>query len=100
MNMDPDIRGITKYWRPGKDDRELLRKRTGGLPKRHVDLFLHGLWSLVSSRRRTRIVGFGTFEWKPCRRRLPTGRTVDTVRVVFKPSRYAKKYNGGRHGDR
>lgn len=94
MNMDPDLRGITKYWKPGEDDRELLRRRAGRLPRRYVDLFLHGLWSLVSSRRRTKIVGLGSFEWKPWKNRLPTGKFVETWRLAFKPSRYLPKYKG------
>lgn len=92
MNPNPDLSGITKYWKPGEDDRELLRRHAGGLPREHVDAFLRGLWNLVSSRRRTRLVGFGAFEWRPWRNRLPTGRFVETWRLAFKPSRYARKF--------
>ena len=96
MNLDPSIRGITKYWRAGADDRALLAKAAGGLPGRYVDAFLAGLWELVSRRRRTKLVGFGVFEWRPWRRRLPTGRKVSTWRLVFKPSRYSRRYDGDR----
>jgi len=95
-NRDPRQDGITKYWKPGEDDRELLRLRMGAA-REHVDGFLEGLWGLLRSRRRTKFVGFGVFEWRPYRRRLPTGRMVETWRLAFKPSRYAGKY-GGRDG--
>lgn len=100
-NRNPRQTGITKYWKPGEDDRgELLslvrlepgtRRATRG----HVDGFLRSLWSMLGSRRRTKFVGFGVFEWKPYRRRLPTGRMVETWRLAFKPSRYTEKYDGG-----
>ena len=99
-NRNPRQDGITKYWKPGEDDRPALLKylrldggRRAG--RGHVDGFLSGLWRMLSSRRRTKFVGFGVFEWKPYRRRLPTGKTVETWRLAFKPSRYARKYGGG-----
>ena len=98
-NRSPEQSGITKYWVPGEDDRCALRQVTKQTKER-VDLMLDGLWELVRSRRRTKFVGFGVFEWRPYRRRLPTGRMVETWRLAFKPSRYAEKYKGGRDGDR
>lgn len=92
MNRNPEIRGIMKYWKPGEDDRVLLKDR--GLPRRYVDLFLDALWRVVSTRRRTKFVGFGAFEWRPWRKRLPTGKMVETWRLAFKPGRYLPKYKG------
>ena len=99
MNRRPDQSGITKYWRVGEDDRCDLRQRTA-LSDSVVDRMLKGLWETIRSRRRTKFVGFGVFEWRPYRRRLPTGRMVETWRLAFKPSRYAEKYKGGQDGDR
>ena len=102
MNVDPNTSGITKYWRDGADDRRLvldeLSLGSGGrrVGRGHVDELLRALWAVVSRRRRTKLVGFGVFEWRPWRRRLPTGRMVETWRLAFKPSRYAKRYKGGR----
>ena len=93
MNRNPDTRGICRYWKPGEDDRVLLAEASG-LPRESVDLALAGLWKVLSSRRRTKLVGFGVFEWRPWRRPLPTGRMLETWRLAFKPSRYAKKWRG------
>lgn len=95
MNSCPDTSGITKYWKRGEDDRLDLAKASG-LAEREVDRALDGLWSVILSRRRTKFVGFGTFEWRPWRRRIPTGKAVEAWRLAFKPSRYAKKYKGER----
>lgn len=95
MNRDPNYNGITRYWKPGEDDRLLLAKETR-LSFASVDMFLDGLWRLVSSRRRTKFVGVGVFEWRPWRCRLPNGKHVRTWRLVFRPSRYAERYRGGR----
>lgn len=93
MNPNPDISGITKRWVDGEDDRKALLLETM-MSEWRVDRFLDGLWRLLSSRRRTKFVGFGVFEWKPWRRRLPTGKMAETWRLVFKPSRYARRYHG------
>lgn len=93
MNSSPDTSGIRKRWVPGEDDRVDL-KRNSGLSPAQVDRALAGLWKTILSKPRTKIVGFGTFEWKFWRRRIPTGRMVETWRLAFKPSRYAKKYGG------
>ena len=93
-NPVPVQDGITRYWRVGEDDRCALRQVTRQ-PKERIDAMLGGLWELISSRRRVKFVGFGVFEWRPYRRRLPTGNMIETWRLAFKPSRYAKKYDGG-----
>lgn len=94
MNRHPKTQGITGRWMKGLDNRVELQWFAGMAPRRRVDGFLEGLWRLVASRRRTKFVGFGVFEWRPYRKRLPTGRTVETWRLAFKPSRYAKRYKG------
>lgn len=100
MNVRPNMSGISRYWKKGEDDRELLAKSLGLRPdddgnRRLVDFFLDGLLSTVKSRRRTKFVGFGIFEWKRWNNRIPTGRFVETWRLTFKPGRYVKgKYNG------
>lgn len=85
--------GITKRWVDGEDDRRWLQVETG-LGEWRIDRFLDGLWKLVASRRRTKFVGFGVFEWHPWRNRLPTGRVVKAWRLSFKPSKYARRYKG------
>lgn len=95
MNRNPNCEGITRYWKTGEDDRVELRRLTG-VSRGTVDLLMSSLWELLTSKRRTKFVGIGVFEWRPCRRRLPTGRVVETWRLAFKPSRYAERYNGGR----
>jgi len=92
-NRNPKYAGISKYWVKGEDDRHALMKATQ-FSQDCTDMFLRGLWRVLSSRRRTKFVGFGVFEWRPFRRRLPTGRMIETWRLAFKPSRYAKKYKG------
>ena len=88
-----NMNGITKRWVDGEDDRTLLAEK---LPYSSVftDRFLDALWELVSSRRRTKFVGFGVFEWHPWRNRLPTGRVVKAWRLSFKPSKYVRRYKG------
>lgn len=99
MNRNPDCSGISRYWKPGEDDRCALhaavRRRLGpATPRYQVDAFLDSLWEVLSGRRRTKFVGVGAFEWRPWRKRIPTGRMVETWRLAFKPSRYAEKYKG------
>lgn len=98
-NHNPVQTGITKYWVAGEDDRCALRQATKQ-PRRLIDLMLDGLWTLISTRRRTKFVGFGVFEWRPYRRRLPTGKMVETWRLTFKPSRYVSKRYKGEHENR
>ena len=57
-----------------------------------VDSFLDALLELVRSRKRTLLVGFGSFEWKhDPHKRIPTGEMVETWRLAFKPGRYVKE---------
>lgn len=93
MNRNPNTAGITKYWVKGSDDRGLLMKSCG-CSAEATDRFLDGLWRLLTRRRRTKFVGVGVFEWRPWRNRLPSGRMVETWRLAFRPSRYAKRYGG------
>jgi len=92
-----DIRkGIEKRWIPGEDDRILLASCSGLKPPQ-VDAALEGLWRVLVSRPRTKFVGFGVFEWKRWRNRIPTGKFVETWRLAFRPCRYAPlKYKGGK----
>lgn len=89
-----DTSGLSKRWVDGEDDRALLAARVPLSTRASTDLFLGGLWELVASRRRTKFVGFGVFEWHPWRNRLPTGRVVKAWRLSFKPSKYARRYKG------
>lgn len=94
MNLNADTSGIERRWRPGEDDRVALAKYSG-LTRRQTDAALAGLWRLLVSKRRTKFVGWGVFEWKPWRNRIPTGRFVETWRLAFKPCRYVPlKYKG------
>lgn len=102
MNRDPDYSGITRYWTPGEDARCEILERAKAMARRavrreDVDAVLDAMWETVLCNRRTVIVGIGAFEWRPWRRRIPTGRKVSTWRLVFKPSQHLKrnKKNGG-----
>ena len=101
MNRKPNMSGIDRYWKKDEDSRmDLARRMFGGKEfppdyREQVDRFLDSLMSLVKSRRRTKFVGFGSFEWHPWKNRIPTGRMVETWRLAFKPGRYVKgKYDG------
>lgn len=93
MKIKADVSGIERRWIPGEDDRILLAAYTG-LKPRQVDDALDGLWRVLVSRPRTKFVGFGIFEWKRWRNRIPTGKVVETWRLAFRPSRYVDKYKG------
>lgn len=95
MNAKPDTSGIDRRWKTGEDDRCEVHLRSA-VKAKQVDKVLDALWQTIVSRRRTKIVGIGVFEWKPWRRRIPTGRMVETWRLAFKPSRYIEKYKGDR----
>ena len=89
-----DTSGIERRWVAGEDDRIWL-SRYSGLSKAQTDRALNGLWKLLVSKPRTKFVGFGVFEWRPWRNRIPTGEFIETWRLAFRPSRYAKtKYKG------
>lgn len=96
MKAKTDMSGIERRWVPGEDDRVWL-SHYSGLTRRQTDRALTGLWQLLVSKPRTKFVGFGTFEWKRWRNRIPTGRFVETWRLAFRPCRYAPlKYKGER----
>lgn len=103
--MAKDVRnvsGISRYWKKGEDDRVSIAREIGlrsdnETNRRLVDLVLSGLLRTVMKRPRTKIVGFGVFEWKKWNNRIPTGKYVETWRLAFKPGRYVKgKYDGVR----
>lgn len=100
MNAKPNTEGINRYWKKGEDDRVALAAKMKANPRdedtrKTIDGFLDALMALVKSRRRTKFVGFGVFEWKPWNNRIPSGERVKTWRLTFKPGRYVKgKYNG------
>lgn len=95
MNAKPDTTGISRYWKAGEDDRVLLKGRLPGMSKPAIDRVLAAIMETVCSRRRTKIVGWGVFEWKRWNNRIPTGEFVETWRLSFKPGRYVKgKYDG------
>ena len=93
MKSKINTSGIAKRWVPGEDDRVWLMHYSG-LTRKQTDRALDGLWRLIVSRPRTKIVGFGVFRSMPWHKRIPTGEFVETWRLAFKPSRYVKKYNG------
>ena len=94
MKAKTDMSGIERRWVPGEDDRVWLAQYSG-LSRKQTDKALAGLWQLLVSKPRTKFVGFGTFEWKRWRNRIPTGRFVETWRLAFRPCRYApEKYKG------
>ena len=94
MKTKTDRSGIEKRWVAGEDDRVWLAKYSG-LTRSQTDRALEGLWRLLVSKPRTKFVGFGAFEWKPWRNRIPTGKFVETWRLAFRPCRYAsRKYKG------
>lgn len=95
MNIEPDTSGISRYWKSGEDNRVDIHAVCQVEPD-IIDDVISAIQKVVTSRRRTKIVGFGVFEWKPWRNRIPTGRFVDTWRLSFKPCRYAKKFKGGK----
>jgi hypothetical protein len=68
--------------------RELLRRFSAGKPTYgdvvSTSRFVVALRDTVLARRRTEIRGLGVFEWRPCSRRIPTGRRVRTWRLVFR----------------
>lgn len=102
MNSKPDVSGISRYWKRGEDDRRVLARVLKMNPddetnRNLIDFMLEGLLKTIKSRKRTKIVGFGVFEWLRWNNRLPTGQRVETWRLTFKPGRYVKgKYNGDR----
>lgn len=99
MNKEPDTTGISRYWKAGEDARVDIHAVCHVEPD-VIDGVISALQKVVTSRKRTKIVGFGVFEWKPWRNRIPTGRFVETWRLSFKPCRYAGKYTEKKHGHR
>lgn len=95
--MQDRAKNIERRWKKGKDDRlrlaELLCLNPDSICARaKVDSFLNALLELVRSRKRTLLVGFGSFEWKhDPHKRIPTGEMVETWRLAFKPGRYVKE---------
>ena len=91
MNRIPDTSGISRYWKPGEDDRISVREGCG-LSRKTVDAVIAAMLETILSRRRTKLVGFGVFEWRRLKgKKLPTGGMVDTWRLAFKPGRYVRK---------
>lgn len=88
--------GITRYWKRGEDDRTEVRRRCPGMEKDTIDRVLRALFATIVSKRRTKLVGYGVFEWKPWNNRLPTGQFVKTWRLAFRPARGMRKYEEGR----
>lgn len=99
-NRNPNTSGINRYWVEGEDDRCAIETKCieahTGLDRADIDAVLSALLDVVVHNRRTKIVGFGVFEWSPWRAHLPSGKTVETWHLAFKPCRYKEKYNGNR----
>lgn len=94
MNRDPVTKGINKHWVPGVDDKVLIAKYSK-LDQDQVDAAISALWRVLTTKKKSVLVGFGTFEWKRWHNRLPTGKFVKTWRLAFKPCRYtAQVYEG------
>lgn len=69
--------------------RELLKRFTGGKEPTYADVaavstFITALRDTVVSRKRTELRGLGVLEWRPCSRKIPTGKRVETWRLVFR----------------
>ena len=95
MNPNPDTKGIVRKWSP-EDARCDIYNACPGVTTEQIDMVLGALQRTLASRARTKIVGFGVYEWKRWRNRIPTGKFVDSWRMAFKPSRYAPKYQGAK----
>lgn len=97
MNRRINMNGISRYWKPGEDDRTVIAEALYGTPdptqKQRTDLdkAIDALFSVVMTRRRTKIVGVGVFEWVPWNNRIPTGHKIETMRLKFKPGRYVRR---------
>ena len=95
MNRKPNTSGIDKRWKEG-DGRVRLAELLflnpdSGHARAKVDGFLEAFRKLVWGRRRTVIVGFGTFEWRKWKNRIPTGERVETWRLAFKPGQHMRR---------
>lgn len=99
-NLNPNTSGINRYWVEGEDDRHAIEAKCienrAGLFRKDIDAVLSALMDVIVHNRRTKIVGFGVFEWKPWNGRLPTGERVSTWSLTFKPCRHKERYNGDR----
>lgn len=93
MNRHPDTTGITKRWTEEDARREILKECGTVCGPDQVDRVLLALSKVITRSRRTKIIGFGVFEWKLWKNRIPTGRFIETWRLAFKQSRYSEKYN-------
>lgn len=87
-------KNLDKRWKNG-DGRlrlaeMLVLNPDSGCARQKVDSFLGALLELVRTRRRTVFVGFGVFEWRRWKHPIPTGKTVETWRLAFKPSKYVR----------
>lgn len=108
-NRDPNITGITKYWKEGRDARCLLLRElvSHGYPdgletQKIIDDFLDAVMAVVDSNEKSVFVGIGTFKWCPWTAKNPlTHKKVKTWHLSFKPCRYREgKYNGKRRPGR
>ena len=52
MNRIPDTSGISRYWKPGEDDRISVREGCG-LSRKTVDAVIAAMLETILSRRRT-----------------------------------------------
>lgn len=91
---DKRAQNIDKRWKKNDGRTRLaellmLNPDNGG-SRQKVDSFLDALLRLVRTRRRTMLVGFGVFEWRRWKHPIPTGKTVETWRLAFKPSKYVR----------
>lgn len=81
-----DLRQILMYrTRPERAD---VMKRIGldaGDTGDHVTMhrIFRAIGDVVRKRRRCVFPGLGSFEWKPCRGRLPSGKRFSSRRLVF-----------------
>lgn len=69
--------------------RALLNNTVGAARPTYKDVtdiarFTRALRDTIVSRRRTELRGLGVFEWKPCRKKIPTGTYVNSWRLVFR----------------
>jgi len=97
MNECPDT--IDKKWDPRWDARpELLRLVGPEVDPDTVDRVLDALLTLVGTRQRTCITGFGVWTRRPYHRRTPDGKLHSVLRICFSLTGAAKRrLYGGRH---
>lgn len=97
MNTCPDM--IDKKWDPRWDSRpELLRMVGSDVDPDTVDKIIDALTTLVGTRAKVCIPGFGVWFRRPYHRRTPDGKLHSVMRIYFNLAAAAKRrLYGGRY---